>query len=405
MALRKLDLFRSKREFIYFLLLLFVIFLYNLFNNYSKFQEIKTSKFYTLESTVLNQYQKSKKNGRVYYVLKLKSSDGYKFITTSYGDLKDIKYRRIELTIITDKLTFLEFLKGFYAPAFNIGLLEYESSFKDKLRRFISDQHSLKYEKELFLALFLADPISKELREEITLFGISHLVAISGYHLGVLFGIFYFLLRPCYGYFQDRYFPYRSMKFDLSVIIIVLLFGYMYMLDFIPSLLRSFVMMVVGFLLMHRHFKILSFEVLSVAVLMILAFLPSFIFSVGFWFSVSGVFYIYLFLHYFSHLKNWQIFIFLNVWVYIAMLPIVHFIFVQFSFYQLLSPLFSVLFGLFYPIEMFLHLIGYGGMLDIYIDSLLHTKAPIYEISTPLWFLIIYLSISIFAAFKDLKER
>jgi competence protein ComEC len=158
-------------------------------------------------------------------------------------------------------------------------------------------------------------------------------------------------------------------------------------------------MMAFGFFLYHRSFKIISFEVLFVSILFILSIIPEFLFSIGFWFSISGVFYFYLFLYHFSHLKNWQIFLLLNFWVYIAMVPIVHFIFPDFSLYQLFSPFLTMAFSIFYPFEMFLHLIGFGDMLDAVVLKLFSFKAEIYKIQTPLWFLLSYLVVSILAIF------
>jgi len=181
--------------------------------------------------------------------------------------------------------------------------------------------------------------------------------------------------------------------------IIMILFWYVWLLDFTPSLIRSFVMMAFAFFLFHRHIRILSFEVLLVAVLFILALKPPLLFSIGFWFSVSGVFYIYLFLHYFKGWNKWFIFVFINVWVYFAMIPVVHFIFADFSFWQLLSPLLSIGFGVFYPLEMLLHLVGFGGLLDGMLEKLFAIKGEMIELKTPLWFLALYVFSSILAIF------
>ena len=47
---------------------------------------------------------------------------------------------------------------------------------------------------------FFATPLAKEVREKISLFGVSHLVALSGFHLGILWALVYggllLLYRP-----------------------------------------------------------------------------------------------------------------------------------------------------------------------------------------------------------------
>jgi competence protein ComEC len=397
-GLFELNLFDSKKEISLFMLLMVVIFSFNIYQKHQLFKELTASKFYTTDATIAKQYQKTK-NGKTYFVLKIKSHDGYSFYTTNYEDLKDISDREVSVGFITDKIDFRSFLGSFYAPSYNISLYEKEESFKEKVDSFITTQHVNPKMKELFLALFLAKPISKDLREDVSFLGISHLIAISGFHLGVLFFLLYSVFSFVYKYFQDKYFPYRNIKFDLTILVLVLLAFYMNMLGYVPSVVRSFFMMAFGFFLYHRSFKIVSFEVLFVTVLFLVAIKPAFLFSIGFWFSVSGVFYIYLFLHHFKSLKTWQIFLLLNFWVYLAMVPIVHYIFPTFSFYQFGSPLLTMVFSLFYPFEMALHAINHGELLDSLLIKLFSFKAEIYQIHTPLWFLLFYIATSIFAVF------
>ncbi len=399
MSTFELNLFESKKEVLIFISLMALIFSFNIYQKYNQFLELTSYKFYKTDATVVKQYQKISKTGRTYHVLKIKADDGYSFFTTNYEDLRDINTREISIGLITDKIDFKSFLSGFYAPSYDIRLHQKIDTFKDKLSLYIANQHEDPKMKELFLALFLATPISKELRDDVAYLGISHLIAISGFHLGVLFAISFFLFRYIYIYFQDRYFPYRNIKFDLTIIILIMLFSYMSLIGYVPSVVRSFVMMAVGFFLYHRSFKIVSFEVLFVTVLLILALIPEFVFSIGFWFSVSGVFYIYLFLIHFSHLKNWQIFILLNFWVYITMIVVVNYIFPIFSLDQLYSTFLTMIFSIFYPLEMFLHLIGLGDLLDGMLLSLFANKGEIYMFKTPFWFLALYLICSFLAIF------
>ena len=395
--MEKLDLFRSRKELLLFALGMLLLFAAHIFLRYQHYETFHAHKFYRTHAEVVNHYQKQKLSGRSYHVLKLKSDDGAVFYTTNYEDIIDLKGRDVALGMITDNISFLDYLRTFYVPTYDLRIFEKEPGVKDWLREQIWRQHENNTTKVLFTALFLGEPISKDLRTDVAKLGISHLIAISGFHLGVLFTIFYFLFRFPYAYLQNRYFPYRNMRFDLTMVILLILFGYLWMLDFIPSLLRSFVMLAYGFFLFHRHFKILSFEVLLVTVLTILALFPSFLFSIGFWFSVAGVFYIYLFLHHFSHWKKWEIAVGLNVWVYLLMIPIVHYFFGTFSWHQLYSPLLSLLFALFYPLELLLHLLGQGSLLDKPVLALLHQPAHIYNFITPLWYLLIYLAASVAA--------
>ncbi len=400
MELERLKLFENRWEFAFFATIVVSLFLFNLYNQFQTYQKLKATNFYHSDAVVQNQYQKVSKRGKVYHVLTLKSDEGFSFITTTYEDIKDLRGRDVRVGLVTKKLDFASFLKRFYAPTYDLELKPYQDSLRQKIKLFIEKQHKDEYLKELFSALFLATPISKELRESISTLGISHLVAISGYHLGFLYALLFAIFGLVYRFFQDRYFPYRNRILDLSIAIFVFLFFYAYLLEFTPSLLRSFVMMVFGFLLYIRHIKVFSFEVLFVVMLLLIALFPRLLFSVGFWFSVSGIFYIYLFLHYFSDLKKWQIAVLINIWVFVLINPIIHYIFPNFEPHQLLSPLLSLLFAIFYPSELLLHIVGQGNLLDSLLLKMLDTQSEFVQIATPFWFLVYYVVISILAIFS-----
>ncbi len=392
-----LPLFKRKIEFFLFFAAVFLIFCLNIFSEYRKYEKFVSKRVYITDVLVLNQYKKRKK--KEYFVLKLKAKEGFVFYTTTYEDLKNLKNRKLKVKIITKNVSFFKFLKGFYAPVFDMRLYPKERNLKNILIDLISSSHKEKMTKELFLALFLGVPISKELRQKVQFLGISHLIAISGFHLGVLFFIFYNILQYPYKFFQTRYFPYRNRILDLTYFTILILFLYL-LICFTPSLLRAFVMFVFGFFLYTRAINILSFWSLFYSILLILALFPKFLFSIGFWFSVSGVFYIYLFLHHFKNMKNWQIFLFLNFFIFFAMMPIVHLFFGVFSYYQFLSPLLSMAFLIFYPVEIFLHLIGRGEILDFLIIKLFTLKGGVFYFKSSLTFVIFYIFLSILAVFR-----
>jgi len=400
--LLEVKLFDSKREFFLFLGILLLIFFINIGYKYHIYKTIKSTPTYQTTAKVINQYVKTK-DKKSYIVFKLRAKEGFVFYSTSREDLKDLYADTLLVKFKTKNLSFLDMFKPTYIFVYDIRVVK-KDRFKEELLKKIDSQHESFMTKELFKALFLAKPISKELRKKVSDLGISHLIAISGFHLGVLFFMFYFLLQKVYRILQDRFFPYRSAKFDLTVMVIFLLFGYLYLLGFVPSLVRSYVMLIVGFYLYDRFVKIVSFEVLFVTVCLIVAFIPEFIFSIGFWFSVSGVFFIYLFLHYFSHLKSWQTVLLLNIWVYLAMLPIIHYVFDKFTFLQLLSPFLSIVFIAFYPLELFLHLIGYGGLLDPLILKLFSLESSVYHIKTPFWFLMFYVILVLFLGYKKSRD-
>ncbi len=395
----RVPLFKNRKEILLFFSILLSIFLFNVFSEYRNYERFASYKYRKIKAFVLNQYKK-RKGKREYFVLKLKTSDGALFYTTSYKNLENLKDREILLTVITEKVSFWDYLKGFYAPSFGIKVYPKKEGVKNFLREKISSFHLSDETKELFGALFLGENLSKEVREKIQFLGLSHLVAISGFHLGVLFGVLFFIGSVFYSPFHDRFFPYRNKKFDITVFATIVLFFYLYMLDFVPSLLRAFTMSVIGFLFYARAVEVVSFLNLFIAVSVILAFFPKLVFSIGFWFSVAGVFYIFLFLKYFGDLNKAAIFFLLNFWVFFMMMPLVHYFFPVFSFYQLLSPFVSMLFTVFYPLELFLHIFGFGDFLDGLILKFINIKGEVYNFRTDFYFLSIFILFSFGAVFR-----
>lgn len=228
----------------------------------------------------------------------------------------------------------------------------------------------------------------------------NHLLAISGFHLGVLSGVLFFAFRLLYRPLQTRYFPYRHGNRDIAIVVFAFLFVYLIFLNLVPSLLRAFAMSVFAYILYDRGVKILSFSSLFIVVFFLIALWPKLLFSVGFWFSVAGVFYIFLFLHHMKELRAWQSFVLLNIWVFTAMLPLVHYFYGTFSLHQLASPLLTMLFILFYPIELFLHLIGKGDVLDSVLEWMLGLDIRVVQIFLNIWVLSFYIILSFLAIFE-----
>jgi len=398
--MESVPLFTNKKEGVATFLVLGILFLCSLGFEYYQYKNLVKHPTKTTRAKVLNHYTKVSKNGRNYDVFKLKSHEGYRFYTISWKHKKVMIGQRVSVKFKTNRIDFKEYLKSFFAQSIYLYPLKTttKSTFQ-KVKSYVKNQHKTKETQEIFSALFFSSVISKVTRDKIQKLGISHLIAISGFHLGLLSMILFLLLTPLYKFFQDRYAPYRNRTADLSIVIFIALFFYMYLIDFSPSFLRSFVMAVFGFFLFSRHIKIVSFMTLLLSVCFILALFPRLLFSIAFWFSASGVFYIFLFLKYFATLPKAWIFILLNIWVYVAMLPIVHYVFPVFTPLQLLSPPLSMLFTLFYPVELLLHAMAHGGFLDKEIIYLLDLKTHFYEIITPLWFLILYLLLSFLGIF------
>jgi len=187
---------------------------------------------------------------------------------------------------------------------------------------------------------------------------------LSGFHLAILSSLLFFFLRPIYKFFQQRYFPYRFALLDIGFIVLVVLAYYVWFVDAPDSLIRSYMMILMGWLFLLLGVELLTLSFLTTISLILLVIFPNLLVSLAFWLSIIGVFYIFLLLHYFARLHKFLIILIISFGLFIFMLPVVHLIFPLTSPLQLLSPFFSLAFNVFYPLSIGLHLLGLGGLLD-----------------------------------------
>ena len=146
---------------------------------------------------------------------------------------------------------------------------------------------------------------------------------------------------------------------------------------------------------------LVSFEFLMTILLILLVMFPALAVSIGFWFSIAGVFYIFLILHYFKERTAYMLsMVYIPVGVFVLMLPVVHGVFAVTNVYQLLSPLLSVLFVPFYPLVILLHLFGLGDIFDSSLLWLFSLAGESKDVVLPWWAMIGYIVLSIGAIWK-----
>ena len=239
--MQKVPLFLTKKERFLTLFVGLVLLCLSFGYEFYKFKNILAYSIYKDTFRVINTYQKVSKKGKTYTVLKLKNKN----LTLNgiyWEPLHVEKFDEVEAIFYTKNLTFKKYLQGFYAPLKSLHVVNRYK--KNKFLLYIENQHKSLRAKELYGALFFGLPLSKELREDIAKWGISHLVAISGFHFGIIGAVLFFLLKPIYSFFQDKFFPYRNRGADLAFLVLFLLGIYGYILNFSPSVLRAFVMSV-----------------------------------------------------------------------------------------------------------------------------------------------------------------
>lgn len=360
----KPELFPDKKTFAWFSFLLLVLIMLRLFIEYQNYQNFIAKPFYYTYANVVSAYEKSR-SGKRYKVLKLQSDEGFTFYTTTHFK-DDVQYKRVRVQISPNKhITFQGYLGTFYVKSKIKEKILLPLTVKDTLLKQVSSQHEDSALGSFYNAIFFATPLDKDLREKISMLGVSHLVALSGFHLGILWGLVYGVLLLLYKPFQQHFFPYRHALRDVGLVAMILLGTYVWFVDFPPSLLRSYTMLLVGWIMLLLGVELLSFTFLASVFLLLGLLFPSLLVSLSFWLSVAGVFYIFLLLQYTKHWSKWVITVLvIPLGIFVLMLPIVHGIFSITSSYQLLSPLLSLLFIPFYPLSMLLHLLGWGGSLD-----------------------------------------
>jgi competence protein ComEC len=394
MQLEKPKLFPDKRIFILTLVTLAFVFVVRLFWEYESYQSFISKPFYFTYVTVIQSYQKIK-NANAYQVLKVKSDEGLNFYTTLYEDQK-LQHKRLRLQLFPDKqIHFTDYLGTFYIKSRIRQRDELRETAKDRLLKMVEAQHAKRELASFYNAIFFATPLESRLREKITLLGVNHLVALSGFHLGILWGLVYGILLLLYKPLQQRFFPYRYALIDIGSIAILFLGFYGWFVGFPDSLLRSYAMVLIGWIVLVLGMELLSFTFLTTVVMALIAVFPFLIVSLGFALSVAGVFYIFLLLQYAKEVNVKVItFILIPFGIFILMLPIVHTFFSETSYYQLLSPLLSVLFVPFYPVAMVLHLFEIGDVLDELLYLLFLSPQTSKEALLPFWMTAIYIGLS-----------
>ena len=382
----------NKELLLTFFLLFF--FLINLSIEYNKYLDFTDEEIYETTVEVLNIYEKPTNN-----ILRLKARNFDFFANIDKSeDVK--KFDMLNVAIVSLDVSFWDYLKGFYASIIYFDKLDKNPKFIQKIIEKINSNHEDEMIKELFQTLFLGTYISKELRNICTNYGISHVVALSGFHLAVLSFTIYWVLYFPYSFFHQRYFSYRNKKYDLILISLVFLFYYLILTDIIPSLLRAFVMLVLTIYFLRSNIKIVSYINLFYTFLIVVALFPKFLFSLGFWFSIIAVFYIFLFIQYFKNLNKYFQIIFFNVWMFLVFNPIVHYYFPQTTYEQFLSIIINILFAIFYVFEIIAHIFGFAIYFDSFIKDFLSYQMNVFIVKTPFYFLLIYMIFSFASVFN-----
>ena len=123
-------------------------------------------------------------------------------------------------------------------------------------------------------------------RQSFSATGVSHVLALSGLHLGILFSLYSLL-------FVNRL-PSRRERVFASLVGVALLWGFALLVGFPLSLVRATVMFTLWQLSVVLYSERSSLNNLALAALLILLFSPASLFDIGFQLSFTSVFFILL---------------------------------------------------------------------------------------------------------------
>ncbi|WP_456434131.1 ComEC/Rec2 family competence protein [Nitratifractor sp.] len=399
MAPEPVPLLEGRREWGGFLLLVALLFSVRIGGEYLRYREFRSLPFFYTEGTIERLYPP--RLGRPGRIAMIRADRPRSRFFTRVRQQSLRPGMRLRLALHPPKhLGFVSWIRGPYIPSRIRRILPPEHGLRRRLLEAISSQHSDPGLATFYRALFLADPPDPGLRKRLSRLGASHLLALSGFHLGILGGLLFALLGLGYRPLQRRFFPWRHARFDLGIVVLALLGGFVAFVGAPPSLLRSYAMALMGWIALIEGVALFSFGFLAFVALGLVALFPDLLLRIGFWLSVAGVFAIDLLLLRFPRFHTPMAgFLLLPPGVFLLMIPIVHSLFGTVSPWQWLSPVLSILFVPFYPLAIVLHLLGQGGILDPWLRTLFELPVQGWSKLLPPWILPLY-GISALAAVR-----
>jgi len=217
--------------------------------------------------------------------------------------------------------------------------------------------------------------LSNDIRDAFSASGTSHVLAVSGFHVGVI----YIILTGLLGFMGGS----RRQRIIKQIAVIAALWVYAFITGLPLSVIRAAIMLTVFCVGNTVNQNGFTYNTLAIAAFLILLFNPCNFFDIGFQMSFSAVFSILYFQPRLSRLFNpknkclmyvWQLFI-VSLAAQIAVFPIVLYYFGVFPTYffianLLVVPLTGLVMYAFFPLLLFagLKLLG-GGVLDFLYEA------------------------------------
>lgn len=212
--------------------------------------------------------------------------------------------------------------------------------------------------------------MDKELRVSFANIGAGHVLAISGLHFSILFGMVYFSLSFIGNSFKGRIIQY--------IILLPLIWGFALLVNLTPSVIRAALMLSIAGIGKVFFIRPYSLNTLSASAFLMLLFDPFFLYNIGFQLSFLAVFFILLLNPYLNKLYTSQNKIIKYLWdlitisisAQIGVLPLSIYYFNQFPIIFLITnlciiPIITILLFLI-PFSLLLSLIFEGNYYIFY---------------------------------------
>jgi competence protein ComEC len=236
----------------------------------------------------------------------------------------------------------------------DINFYYYINLIKSKLLKSYDVKSFKKDNYNLLIALLFGEKteLSKEITTNYTQAGIIHILAISGLHIALIYGIVLWLTKPLH--------RFKKGKLYIFLLSLCVLWFYAILAGFSASIVRAAVMFSVVALakIVNRQANI--YNSLAVSAMLLLVFNPNYLFDVGFQLSFSAVLSIVIFqplvrkYSYSKHLIFLKIkeLLLISLVAQIGVLPLILYYFGQFPLLFLLANLIAI------PLSSFILILG-----------------------------------------------
>lgn len=173
-----------------------------------------------------------------------------------------------------------------WKPLGTFSLTEWRCSLKERVKNWIAAKYSSPAVITLLGGLIIGEIDDNEIKKDFARYGLLHLLAISGFHFGILATLLNIFLRP--------FLPYKFLSMGVMCTLSI----YFMILGWGPSVVRAWMTIVLFYAACVSHRVSPPLNALGVAIIIAIAIDPIILENLGFQFSVLSTAAILLFMPY-----------------------------------------------------------------------------------------------------------